>query len=424
MQRIGSSLLLSKRFGPLFLVQFFGAFNDNICKTAMLFLVTFKLAGTDGFDPASFGSLAAGLFVLPFFLFSALAGRLADHYDKTKVTRILKAVEVVTMLLGTAAITLESIPFMLVVLFLIGSQSAFFGPIKYAILPQHIDAKELLSATGYVEAGTFIAILLGQVVGGVISPEAAGVIMLVGSVLGVVASYLMPAAPPLEKAEGAQQFSLIPFSDSARILSSAARNRTLWHAILGISWFWGVGALMTAQLVVLVEVEIRSEPFVATLFLIIFSIGISIGSMLSNVILKAEVTSRIAPQFLVAMSISMIVFLLAVAAVPEATTEGGTLETLAYLTTLPGIIAVLGLFSMALSGGLFVVPLYAILQTSGPPASRSRDIAANNIVNAGAMVAVAGLSAALLGFGIPVLAVLFGLAALNCLAAALSFRLA
>lgn len=418
-----SALLLSRRFGPLFLVQFLGAFNGNLCKTAMLFLVTFTLLGLEDIDPATFGALAAGLFVIPFFLFSALAGRLADRFDKTKMTQVLKLYEAVVMALGTAAMASKSVPFMLVVLFLIGCQSAFFGPIKYAILPQHVAEAELLSATGYVEAGTFIAILLRQIVGGVISPVAVGGLMISISVIGILASRLMPAAPAVDRSSLKKRQSYFPFADSLRILSAAAANQRLWRAIIGISWFWGIGALMTAQLVVLVETELLAVPLVATVFLVIFSIGISVGSMLANSILKSEVSARLAPLAAFLMSISLVVFLFAISHGHANVGAAQSLSAADFFLSSGGVVAVMGLSGMALSGGLFVVPLYTILQTAGPAETRARDVAANNIVNAAAMVALAALAALLLALGLTIPFVLLILAGVNLIVAGIALAM-
>jgi acyl-[acyl-carrier-protein]-phospholipid O-acyltransferase/long-chain-fatty-acid--[acyl-carrier-protein] ligase len=417
-----SPLLLSRRFAPLFAVQFLIAFNGNFAKTAMLFLVAFSLPATGesvAVEPGFFSALAAGVFVAPFLMFSAIAGRLADGRDKARLIRMLKFYETVVMVFAAAALLAGSVFAMLAALFLIGCQSAFFGPIKYSIIPQHVTGEEVLSATGLVEAGTFVAILLGQIIGGIAPASAIAVALVAISLAGLVTSFAIPPAPPL-RARGGQPRSPVPFAETWRIVASAAANRRLWHAILAISWFWAIGALATSQLVIMVEAELFAAPAVATLFLTIFSVGISAGSLIASRLLAGHISGRLAPAAAVGMSAGLVLLLAGVfIAEPLEQARG----IIAFLLSGTGVLAILGLSIMAVCGGIFVVPLYAILQTAGKPDTRSRDVAANNIVNALAMVAAAGTAAALTSQGVKVSEVFLLLAVANLAVAGAAFAI-
>lgn len=416
-------LLLSRRFAPLFVVQFLIAFNGNFAKTAMLFLVAFGLVGSDdrlGIEPSLFSALAAGIFVTPFFLLSATAGRLADRADKARLIRILKVYETAVMVFAAAVLLQASVPLMLVALFLIGCQSAFFGPVKYAIIPQHVSPDEVLSATGYVEAGTFVAILLGQIVGGIAPIQAAAGAIIAVSLAGLAVSFAIPSAPPVASADP-PRVTNIPFAETFQIVRSAARNPRLWRAILAISWFWGIGALATSQLIVMVKAELFASTMVATLFLTIFSVGISVGSLLATKMLSGEISARLVPMATLGMSIGLS---LLIAATRIAVPQAQALGIADFLFTPTGALAIAGLSFMAVCGGVFVVPLYAILQTAGNTETRSRDVAANNIMNAIAMVLAAALAAVLTSQGVKVSTIflLVTIANLGVAAAAFAMR--
>lgn len=415
-------LLSSRRFAPLFAVQFLIAFNGNFAKTAMVFLVAFGIDASgerSAIDPSIFSALAAGVFVAPFLMFSAVAGRLADRRDKAKLIRLLKIYETAVMAFAAAALLAGSVPLMLAALFLIGCQSAFFGPIKYAIIPQHVATDEVLSATGLVEAGTFVAILLGQIVGGVAPASAVAIALVAGSFAGLAASVGIPPAPPLA-APGPARRSLIPFAETRRIVRSAAANRRLWHAILAISWFWGIGALATSQLVVMVQAELFASSAVATAFLTIFSVGISVGSLVASRLLAGKVSGRLAPHAAVGMSVGLLLLLAGTGmAEPQAAAQGIS----AFLFSTTGALAFVGLSLMAMCGGIFVVPLYAILQTAGQPETRSRDVAANNILNAVAIVGAAALAATLTSQGVKVSAIFLLVALANLAVAGIGFTM-
>jgi MFS family permease len=384
-------LLRARRFLPLFATQFLGAFNDSLFKQAVVLFVTYQLLQ----NPAKefqFSAIAQGLFILPFFLFSALSGQLADDHDKAKLIRIIKFAEILIMIVGGAGLMLENIPLMLAAVFAMGVHSTFFGPIKYAILPQHLGHDEVLGGTGLVEAGTYIAILLGTIIAGVLAAEpqyAAGAVLVFAG-LGFLAGRQVPPAPPAAER--------LPITwhivhASIQLVSGTMHIRRLFLAILAISFFWTIGAVLIIIFPPLVKNVLGANEQVASLFIAIFSIGIAIGSVAINRLLKSEVSARFAPPSVIAMGL----FVLALHFValtwgkhgPELTTLGNFLfNPMAW----PMIFCLLG---VAITGGMFVVPLYAFLTTTVPKSETSRTVAANNIVNSGAMVIGSAVAIAL-----------------------------
>ena len=375
-------LLRARRFLPLFATQFLGAFNDSLFKQAVVLFVTYQLFS----NPAKefqFSAIAQGLFILPFFLFSALSGQLADDHDKARLIRIIKLAEIGIMILGGAGLMLANIPLMLAAVFAMGIHSTFFGPIKYAILPQHLRRDEVLGGTGLVEAGTYIAILLGTIAAGFLAakPQYAAAAVLGFAVLGFLAGRQVPPAPPAAER--------LPITwhivhASIELVSATMHIRRLFLAILAISFFWTIGAVLIIIFPPLVKNVLGANEQVASLFIAIFSIGIAIGSVAINRLLKSEVSARFAPPSVIAMG----VFVLALHFValtwskhgPELTTLGNFLfNPMAW----PMILCLLG---VAITGGMFVVPLYAFLTTTVSQTETSRTVAANNIVNSGAMV--------------------------------------
>ena len=374
------SLLTKRRFGPVFVVMFLGAFNDNLLKFALLFLANFSLYAGEPDKGGILATVATGLFILPYFLFSAVAGQCADALDKAKMMRVVKAAEVIIMGLGLVGFWMESVPLLLGALFLLGVHSAFFGPIKYAILPQHLRAREIMGGTGLIEAGTFLAILGGQLLAGVIPPREAGLVASALAVAGFLASLAVPAAPALAK-----NLRISPniFRSTWQILKVARHGPGVWPAILGISWFFSVGAVLLAELAPLVSATLGARQQVATLFLLIFSVGVAMGSLLVNRLLGGEVSARYVPAaalalgaFLIDLSLAADIFVIVV---PNASIAG-------FMASEGSWRIVIDLAGIALAGGMFIVPLYAILQTHSAPMERSRTIAANNIVNAAIVV--------------------------------------
>ena len=375
-------LLRARRFLPLFSTQFLGAFNDSLFKQAVVLFVTYQLY-SDPHKEFQFSAIAQGLFILPFFLFSALSGQLADDHDKARLIRIIKAAEIGIMLVGGAGIMFANIPLMLIAVAAMGVHSTFFGPIKYAILPQHLQKDEVLGGTGLVEAGTYVAILLGTILAGVLAsrPQAAAGAVLVFAFLGYLSGRQVPPAPPAAER--------LPITwhivhASIQLVSATMHIRRLFLAILAISFFWTIGAVLIIIFPPLVKNVLGADEQVASLFIAIFSIGIAIGSVAINRMLKSEVSARFAPATVIAMGV--FVLLLHFVALtwskngPDLTTLGNFLfNPMAW----PMIFCLLG---VAITGGMFVVPLYAFLTTTVPKSETSRTVAANNIVNSGAMV--------------------------------------
>ena len=391
-----SHLLRARRFVPLFATQFLGAFNDSLFKQAVVLFVTYQLFS----NPAKefqFSAIAQGLFILPFFVFSALSGQLADDHDKARLIRIIKLAEIGIMAIGGAGILLANIPLMLAAVFAMGIHSTFFGPIKYAILPQHLKRDEVLGGTGLVEAGTYIAILGGTVLAGVLAtiPQVAAAATIAIAGLGYLVGRQVPPAPP---AAGRITVDLNIFRASVKLVSGTLHIPRLFLAICSISFFWTIGAVLIIIFPPLVKNVLGADEQVASLFIAIFSIGIAIGSVLINRLLKSEVSARFAP----ASVIGMAVFVLLLHFVSLAWSKSGPdLTTLGnfILHPMAGLMIV-ALLGVSITGGMFVVPLYAFLTTTVPKTETARTVAANNIVNSGAMVIGSLLAFALSSLGV------------------------
>jgi acyl-[acyl-carrier-protein]-phospholipid O-acyltransferase/long-chain-fatty-acid--[acyl-carrier-protein] ligase len=403
------SLLGKRRFAPLFAVQFLGAFNDNLLKFAILFLANFGLYASQPSKTEMLATIATGLFILPYFLFSSIAGQLADALDKARLVRWVKLAEVAIMALATAGLWLGSVPILLGCLFLMGVHSTIFGPIKYSILPQHLHADEIMGGTGLIEAGTFLAILGGQLLGGVIPPLTAGLTAVALAVLGLFFSLAVPAAPP---AAVRSRIDLNIAGGTWRILHAARGRRGVWLAILGISWFFSVGAIILSEFAPLVKTTLGAGPALGTLFLLIFSLSVAAGSLIVNRLLGGEVSARYVP----ASALSLGVCLAALWLATRSFHIGSGGPSVAAFMASPGSWPILlSLAGTALSGGMFIVPLYAILQTHSDPAMRSQIIAANNIVNAAMTVLMVAIVTAFLarGASIPAIIGLLGFATLG-----------
>ena len=385
-------LVRTRRFLPIFVTQFLGAFNDNLFRTAMVMLVIYGIY-RDAEQEATFSAIAGGLFILPFFLLSALAGQLADAGDKAAIVRIVKTAEILIMVAGGAGLLLHNIPLLLLALTAMGVHSTFFGPIKYAILPQHLEEEEVLGGTGLVEAGTYVAILGGTLLGGVLvlqrpdgsyHAELAAIAVLLVAVAGRIAGGRVPPAPPAADAPPLKMDWHIVRA-SITLVSGTLHVRRLFLAILAISFFWSMGAVLAAQFPPLVKNSLGSDQTVATLFLAIFSIGVAIGSVFVNWLLKGHVAARYAPGSALAMGLFVLDLHRRVNSWPAAGPELRGIRD--FLATPNGPWIVADLLGVAIAGGMFVVPLYAFLTTTVPKSETARTIAANNIVNSGFMVA-------------------------------------
>jgi MFS family permease len=415
-------LLRTRRFLPLFATQFLGAFNDNLYKSAMVILVTYAVYN-DETKEATFNAIAGGLFILPFFLFSALAGQLADSSDKARIIRIVKTAEIVIMIGGAAGLLLHNIPILLAGLFAMGVHSSFFGPIKYAILPQHLKPDEVLGGTGLVEAGTYGAILLGTIAGGLLGRNyyeiaAAGVLAV--AVLGWITGRMVPAAPPEADAPPLKMDWHI-IRASIRLVNATLHIPRLFLAIAAISFFWSMGAILAAQFPPLVKNVLHANEEVATAFLAIFSIGVAVGSVLINRLLAGRVLAKYAPASALAMGLFVLHLYWNVLDWPV--TSGPLLDLKSFAVIRQAEWVMLDLFGVAVAGGMFVVPLYAFLTTTVPKSETARTVAANNIVNSGAMVTSALILTGLVQAGVSVEGTLMLVAAMSPVAAWIAWKL-
>ena len=394
-------LLRQRRFLPFFGAQFLGAFNDNLFKNALVVLLTFQAASWTALDPGLLANLAAGIFILPFFLFSASAGQLADKYDKAALARLVKLLEIAIMAVATLGFVLHSLPVLLGALFLLGCHSTLFGPVKYAILPQHLYPEELVGGNALVEAATFVAILLGTLAGGILAGlgNAPGWISLGGLVVAVAGYLCSRAIPSAPAPVPGLRLNPNPFTETWRNIGFARQDGRLFLAILAISWFWLYGALFLAQFPAFAKQVLGGGESTVTLLLATFSVGIGVGSLLCERLSARRLELGLVPLG----GLGLTLFGVAVALVSPAAAPAGAPLALGALLASAGLLPVmLALFSIGVFGGLFIVPLYALLQVRGEPACRARIIAVNNILNALFMVVGSLAAGALLGAGLSI----------------------
>src|SRR5687768_10552492 len=442
-------LLRQRRFLPLFATQLLNAFNDNLFKNAMVLFVVYSVYNSEEAE-AQFSAIASGLFILPFFILSALSGQLADMRDKAMIIRWVKAAEIGIMAVGAAGLLMAwqgllteavAIPLMLLALFAMGVHSTFFGPIKYAILPQHLRKDEVLAGTGLVEAGTYIAILAGTILAGFVAVEVAALLVIVTALIGYATSRQVPAAPPLipedhrnfesldNLARLARKFQgiwrglmLLPVfiywtvGSSVKLVNRTMHQREVFYAILAISFFWAIGAVLFIQFPPLAKNVLNASKEVASLFLVIFSVGVAIGSVAINALLKGTVSARFSPASVIGMAVFIVLFHL-VCRAWTTPADGELMDVGAFVSQPMAIPLLLTLLGIAIAGGMFVVPLYAFLTTFVDKSQTARTIAANNIVNSGAMVLGSLIAVGLTGLGVPIVEQLLFVAAL-CLVSA------
>lgn len=377
------SLLGKRRFGPFFATQACGAFNDNLFKQAILLLVTYRLSE----GQALMVNVAAGLFILPFFLLSMTGGRLADKYEKSGLIRSIKLAEVAIMLFGGWALVSGSVPALMVLLCLMGAQSALFGPVKYAILPQHLSVEELVGGNAWVEAGTFLAILLGTMAAGVLFGLNDGlwiisVAVVVVAVLGYGVSRAIPEAPPNAPD---LRLSWHPFEGFGELLNDARRQPAILNSILAISWFWFLGASYLTQFNLYTRDYLGGDPTVATLMLTLFSVGIGLGSALASVLSRGTIELALVPIGALGLTLAGgHLFWATPNEVPDGLRTAGQLWAAGDAGAVWLDLALIGVF-----GGLYIVPLYALVQHRSEEQERARIIGLNNVLNALFMVASA-----------------------------------
>lgn len=386
-------LLKEKRFAPFFWTQFAGAFNDNIYKNVLILMIAFQSAQAMKGQSDIIINLAAGLFILPFFFFSAFAGQIADKYEKSKVIRVVKLCEIIIMAAGAVALYFNSTVILLVLLFFMGTQSTFFGPVKYSIIPQHLDESEIIGGNALVEMGTFVSILLGTIAGGMLAQQDRiwpGVVVVVTAIFGWWVSRYIPEAKP---ASPDLKISWNPLSQSIKTMRFAAKDRTVLLSIMGISWFWFLGASYLTQIPNYTKNVLFGSESVATLLLAMFSVGIGAGSLLCEWLSGKKVEYGLVPIG----SLGLSIFGLDLAFAYHAQDPGALRGMMEFIGT-PGSLRVLvDLVMIGIFGGLYIVPLFALVQTRSEEEVRSRIIAANNIMNALFMVVAAACGGLLLG---------------------------
>jgi len=395
------ALMRQRRFAPFFWTQFLGAGNDNIYKNALVIFVAYHAIGMSSLDTNTLVNLAAGIFILPFVLFSATAGQLADKYDKARLIRWIKLLEIVIMLIGLAGFWQRNLTLLFVALGLMGVQSTLFGPVKYAILPQTLESRELIGGNGLVETGTFVAILLGTILGGLLvavqpnGPVMAGTAAVVVAVAGWAISRAIPPTPAVAPD---LRINWNPVTESWQNLRFAHGNRVVWLSMLGISWFWFYGATFLTQFPNFAKDILGGDEHVVTLLLALFSIGIGTGSLLCERLSGHKVELGLVPFG----SIGLTVFAVDLWLATRGMHATGVTGVGAFLVAPGHWRVVADLVLIGLFAGFYIVPLYALIQERSAASHRSRIIAANNILNALFMVASAGVAIALLSAGVSI----------------------
>ncbi len=401
------ALLAQRRFVPFFGAQALGAFNDNLLKNSLVILAAYQGAAMTTMDPGLLSNLAGGLFVLPYLLFSGIAGQLADRFDKTRLIRAVKGAEVAIMALAAIGFATRQLPLLLAALFLMGVHSAFFAPAKYGLLPQVLRDDELVGGNALVEMGTFVAILFGTLAAGELAASAGSNVLVASMVgvalLGLLASFAMPrlaaVAPTLK-------IDWNPWRSGWANVRAARESRTVYLAILGISWFWAYGALVLAQLPLYARTVLNADARVLTLLLVTFSIGVAVGSLLCERLSDRKVEIGLVPFGSIGLTVFALDLYFATPLMPAAVSQ-----TLAAFVAAPhGVRILVDLGLLGVFGGFFIVPLYALVQQRSPREQVSRIQSANNILNALFMVGAAVLGALALqtGFTVPQLLLFAG----------------
>ena len=401
-----SSFLKSKRFLPLFITQFFGAFNDNVFKNAFLIWVTYDVVNKIKLDPQIMVTIASGLFILPFFLFSALAGQVADKYEKSRLAQIIKIAEILIMIFSFVGFYFENIYLLLTLMFLMGIHSTFFGPIKYSLLPETLQSHELVGGNALIEGGTFLAILLGTIFGGLVIRAQNGIEIISSCVvlfaaIGYLSSRFIPKSLV---SDSGLKISFNIFGQTWEIINYAKKEETVWLAIIGISWFWFIAMTFLSQLPAYTKNIVGGDEFVVTLFLSILSIGIGIGSAICNKILKGKIDGTLVT--IASISITIAISILCYGSYFYHTPDH-LISLKEFLTSgSHAWLIICGLLMMAVFSGMYIVPLYAIIQYRSDAKYLSRIIAANNVLNALFMIFSSIFMVVLLKFGFSLLQIL------------------
>ena len=402
-------LLNEQRFRPFFFTQFLGAFNDNVFKTALITLVAFRTSSLTSMNGSLLATLLPGLFILPFFLFSATAGQIADKFEKSKLIRMVKVFEIWIMVFASAGFFLHNIWLLATALFMMGTHSTLFGPVKYSYLPQHLKEGELIGGNGMIEMGSFVAILLGQVLGAWLSMQShhelyTSTTIIVIGFLGYFSSRGIP-----ETAAGVSNLKINwnPITETLRNVKLIWAQQTIWVAIVAISWFWFYGATLLAQFPNLAKNVLHGNESLFILLLSVFSIGIGIGSLLCEKLSKGKVELGLVVFGAIGLSIFGIDLYASSTSIHAASGDAVVGEIMvnykSFISTLSHWRLLVDIALIGLFGGFYIVPLYVLIQTRSDKNYQSRVIAANNIMNALFMVASAGFSVFIFnqGFTIP-----------------------
>ncbi len=399
-------LMRRRRFLPLFLTQLLNALNDNLYKNAMVLFVVYSVYDSPEMETLVSG-VATALFVLPFVLFSATSGQLADMRDKTKIIRWIKFAEIIIMSLGAAGLLMAArglhvhtiaIPLMFVALFAMGMHSTFFGPIKYAILPQHLEKDEVLAGTGLVEAGTYVAILVGMILGGAMHIMDSVVAVIAVAVIGYVVCRWVPPAPAQTEET---KVDWNPVRASKDLIAFSMGNLELRYSVLAISYFWTIAAILSVQFIPLAKNVLLADKQVAAIMLVAFSAGIAIGSVSINALLKGDISARYSARSVLALGALLVTFYLICRSWNLVPADGAMFGVAEFLQQPLALVLLANLLAIAIAGGMFVVPLYAFLTTRVDKSEASRSVAANNFISSIFMVVGAGLAGVLGYFGIP-----------------------
>ena len=416
------SLLSQRRFGPFFWTQFFGAFNDNVFKTALLVVLTYDALSWTSMEPAMLNSLIPGLFILPYVVFSATAGQIADKVEKGRLARIVKVLEIVIMLVAGIGWLTHTLWVLIAAVVGMGIHSTLFGPVKYAYMPQHLKSEELVGGNGLVEMGTFVGILLGQVLGAaMVQVKPYGIELVAGAtllfaVVGLVASYRIPHSPAPAPT---LKISRNPLAESVRNIAFSRQNRTVFLSMLGNSWFWFYGALVLSQFPVFAKDYLHGDYSVFVMLLTVFSVGVGAGSLLCERLSDHKVEIGLVPFGAIGLSVFGIdLYFASLGYTGTATVD------MAGMLAQPGALRILGdILLLGVFGGFYIVPLFALIQTRCDPEHLSRTIGGMNILNALFMVAAAGLAMLMHAQGFTIPEMFLATALLNALVAVYIFSL-
>ncbi len=415
------SLLRERRFAPMFWTQFLGAANDNLFKFAFTLLATYHAAEWGGIAPSTAGFVIGAIFIAPFLLFSATSGQIADKVDKGRLMRFVKSFEIAIMAIAATGFTTQSAVLLYGCVFLMGLHSTLFGPVKYAYLPQHLHPDELTGGNGMVEMGTFVAILIGTIAGGVLLGSGEGVALVAGAALALaIAGRIASAFIPLSPAPAPElKINWNPFTETWHSVQVARGNRAVFLSLLGISWLWFCGSIFLTSFTPLTREVVGGDEKVVTLLLAVFSVGIGTGSLLCERLSGRKVEIGLVPFG----SIGMTVFAADLYFATRGLQPAGTLGIAAFLAQPQHWRLLADLFLLAMFSGFYSVPLYALVQSRCEPTHRARIIAANNILNALFMIVASLMSAWLLGHGLTLPQLFLVVAVLNALVAAYIYTL-